>query len=87
MICSSVYRDRFIRPSPSGPDSSSSWLIFRGACHTIFIFGKPLWYDKPLKQLGLLPRQADIRRVTATGNVGLRPSPLQALGVQIATRI
>ena len=32
MICSSVYRDRLIRPSPSGPDSTSSWLIFRGAC-------------------------------------------------------
>jgi len=32
MICSSVYRDRYIRPSPSGPDSTSSWLIFRGAC-------------------------------------------------------
>ncbi|MFL5265927.1 MAG: isochorismatase family protein [Stellaceae bacterium] len=30
-ICSSVYRDRFIRPSPSGPDSTPSWLIFRGA--------------------------------------------------------
>jgi hypothetical protein len=29
----SVYRDRFIRPSPSAPDSSSSWLIFRGARH------------------------------------------------------
>jgi hypothetical protein len=27
----SVYRDRFICPSPSGPDSNSSWLIFRGA--------------------------------------------------------
>ena len=33
MICSSVYRDRFIRPSPSGPDSSSSWPCFRGARH------------------------------------------------------
>jgi hypothetical protein len=33
MICSFVYRDRFIRPSPSGPDSNSSWLIFRGARH------------------------------------------------------
>ena len=33
MICSCVYRDRFIRPSPSGPDSNSSWLIFRGARH------------------------------------------------------
>jgi len=32
MICSSVYRDRFIRPFPSGPDSTSLWLIFRGAC-------------------------------------------------------
>src|SRR5436305_7056588 len=31
MICSSVYRDRFIRPSPSGPDSNSSWPSFRGA--------------------------------------------------------
>ena len=28
MICS-VYRDRFIRPSSSGPDSTSSWPIFR----------------------------------------------------------
>jgi hypothetical protein len=35
MICSSVYRDRFIRPSPSGPDSTSSRLIFRGACHAV----------------------------------------------------
>src|SRR4051794_39394464 len=34
MICSSVYRDRFIRPSPSGPDSISSWLSFRGARHS-----------------------------------------------------
>src|SRR5947207_1631931 len=33
IICSSVYRDRFIRPSPSGPDSISSWLTFRGARH------------------------------------------------------
>src|SRR6516162_2176152 len=31
LICSSLYRDRFIRPSPSGPDSNSSWLILRGA--------------------------------------------------------
>jgi hypothetical protein len=27
MICSPVYRDHFVRPSP--PDSTSSWLIFR----------------------------------------------------------
>jgi hypothetical protein len=32
--------------------------------HTIFICGKPQWYGKPLKQLGLLSRQAHIRRVT-----------------------
>jgi hypothetical protein len=31
---------------------------------TIFICEKPQRYDKPLKQLGLLSRQADIRRVT-----------------------
>jgi hypothetical protein len=33
MICSSVYRDRFIRPSPSGSDSTSSRPSFREARH------------------------------------------------------
>lgn len=28
MICSSVHRDRFTRPSPSGRDRTSSSLIF-----------------------------------------------------------
>src|SRR5262249_17672708 len=38
MICSSVYRDRFIVRSPSGPDSTSSWPSFRGAGQsTIYI--------------------------------------------------
>ena len=40
--------------------------------HTIFICGKPQWYGKPLKQRGLLSRQADIRRVTGTSSVNLR---------------
>ena len=39
---------------------------------TIFICGKPRRYDKPLKQLGLLSRQADIRRVTGASSVNLR---------------
>ena len=39
---------------------------------TIFICGKPQRYDKPLKQLGLLSRQADIRRVTGASSVNLR---------------
>ena len=39
---------------------------------TIFICGKPQQYDKPLKQLGLLSRQADIRRVTGASSVNLR---------------
>ena len=43
---------------------------------TIFICGKPQRYDKPLKQLGLLSRQADIRRVTGASSVNLR----QAVG-------
>jgi hypothetical protein len=30
------------------------------------------WHDKPLKQLGLLSRQADIRRVTGASSVNLR---------------
>src|SRR5438067_527811 len=40
MICSSVYRDRFIRPSPSGPDSISSWLTSRGARHALIGAGR-----------------------------------------------
>src|SRR5215470_3412599 len=40
--------------------------------YTIFICGKPLRCDKPLKQLGLLSRQADIRRVTGTGSIDFR---------------
>jgi len=36
---------------------------------TIFICGKPQWYGKPLKQLGFLSRQADIRRVTGPSSV------------------
>jgi len=36
---------------------------------TIFICGKPQWYGKPLKQRGLLSRQADIRRVTCASRV------------------
>jgi HAD superfamily hydrolase (TIGR01509 family) len=36
---------------------------------TIFICGKPPRYDKPLKQLGLLSRQADTRRVTGANSV------------------
>ena len=44
---------------------------------TIFICGKPQRYDKPLKQLGLLSRQADIRRVTGASSVNLR----QAVGL------
>jgi len=39
---------------------------------------KPSWYDKPLKRREFLSRQADIRRVTGTGSVDFRPSPLQA---------
>ena len=39
---------------------------------TIFICWKPQRYDKPLKQLGLLSRQADIRRVTGASSVNLR---------------
>jgi hypothetical protein len=39
---------------------------------TIFICGKPQRYDKPLKQLGLLSRQANIRRVTGASSVNLR---------------
>jgi hypothetical protein len=34
--------------------------------------GNPQWYGKPLKQLGLLSRQADIRRVTGASRVNLR---------------
>ena len=37
--------------------------------HTIFICRKLQWYGKPLKQLGLLSRQADIRRVTGASSV------------------
>jgi threonine dehydrogenase-like Zn-dependent dehydrogenase len=39
---------------------------------TIFICGKPQRHDKSLKQLGLLSRQADIRRVTGASSVNLR---------------
>ena len=46
---------------------------------TIFICGKPQRYDKPLKQLGLLSRQADIRRVTGASSVNLR----QAVGAKL----
>jgi len=42
---------------------------------TIFICGKPQWCSKPLKQLGFLPRQEDIRRVTRTSSVNLAVSP------------
>ena len=38
---------------------------------TIFICGKLQWYGKPLKQLRLLSRQADIRRVTDASSVNL----------------
>jgi hypothetical protein len=44
---------------------------------TIFICGKPQWYGKPLKQLGLLSRQADIRRVTGASSVNLRVAVFQ----------
>ena len=40
--------------------------------HTIFICRKLQWYGKPLKQLGLLSRQADIRRVTGASSVNWR---------------
>jgi hypothetical protein len=33
MICSSVYRNHFIRPSSSGPDSNSFWPSFRAVGH------------------------------------------------------
>jgi hypothetical protein len=39
---------------------------------TIFICRKLQWYGKPLKQLGLLSRQADIRRVTGDLRQGQR---------------
>ena len=45
--------------------------------HTIFICGTPQWYGKPLKQRGLLSRQADIRRVTGTSSVNLRHQALR----------
>ena len=47
---------------------------------TIFICGKPQRYDKPLKQLGLLSRQADIRRVTGASSVNLRQAVELASG-------
>ena len=59
---------------------------------TIFICGKPQRYDKSLKQLGLLSRQADIRRVTGASSVNLRQavgrkrlvnSPLEQAGFEL----
>jgi hypothetical protein len=35
------------------------------------IHAKPLWYTKSLKQLGFLPHQEDIRRVTGASSVNL----------------
>ena len=37
--------------------------------HTIFICRKPQWYGKPLKQRGLLSRQANIRRGTGASRI------------------
>jgi len=43
----------------------------RNCWQTIFICGEPQWYGKPLKQLGLVSRQADIRRVTGASRVNI----------------
>jgi hypothetical protein len=53
---------------------------------TIFICGQLQWYGKPLKQLRLLSRQADIRRVTDASSVNLsRRRARQGLGRERAT--
>ena len=43
--------------------------LYRICWQTIFICGKLQGYGKPLKQLGLLSRQADIRRVTGASSI------------------
>ena len=65
-------------PAADRKDMGIFYPIMGHMCHlpgTIFICGKPQRYDKPLKQLGLLSRQADIRRVTGASSVKFPGTP------------
>ena len=49
--------------------------------HTIFTWGKPQWYGKPLKQRGLLSRKADIRRGSGASRIAFLCARTKVFGL------
>src|SRR5215472_1334597 len=52
---------------------------------TIFTCGNPQWYGKPLKQRGLLSRQADIRRGTDASRIAFLAASRAIKGIAVSS--